>query len=60
MERIQNGNGKAQIEKSAEGNGGIQSKRDITLSKTGCYDPPSPLSPFFDSHFPVSVPSVAN
>lgn len=43
--------------KSAEGNREVQSKRDITLSKTGCY---APLSSLPASHLPVSVPSVAN
>lgn len=33
--------------KSAEGNREVQSKRDITLSKTGCYaSPPPPTSQF--------------
>lgn len=33
--------------KSAEGNREVQSKRDITLSKTGCYDPLSSTSLLF-------------
>lgn len=39
----EDGDGKAHM-KSAEGSREVQSKRDITLSKTGCYAPLSSLS----------------
>lgn len=41
------GGGRRPRSKSAVGNREVQSKRDITLSKTGCYDPLSSTSLLF-------------